>query len=221
MTLFVGALLPGVVGLGVWQLDRAALKHGYEAQYFERMAEAPVLMPDAPGDTDFRRVTLTGTFHTERYFLVDNQVHEGAPGYWVVSLFRAGDGREWLINRGWIAAPRRRDALPEASTPGDPVRVTGVVWPDLGLVPLLAEDDWTPGWPKRVQRLDPVRMAEAAGASAPVEIRLEAGQPGAFIAAATAHDFQATRHEGYAAQWFGLAGVLVIGYIVHGLRRDE
>jgi surfeit locus 1 family protein len=221
MTLFVCAMLPIVLALGAWQLDRAALKRGYEAAYFERMAEAPVPMPAKLSGADFRRVGLAGRFDPERYFLVDNQVHQGRPGYWVVAPFRADDGREWLVNRGWILAPPRRDLLPDVEAPQATVRTTGIVWPDMGLVPLLAEDAWPSGWPKRVQRLDPKRMAAVAGATAPVEIRLEAGQPGALIAAATAHDFRASRHQGYAAQWFGLAAVLVIGYIVHGFRRHE
>jgi cytochrome oxidase assembly protein ShyY1 len=221
MTLLVAVSLPCLIGLGVWQLERAAQKHDYEALYFERMAAAPVPMPESLADIGFRRVVLTGTFDAEWHFLVDNQVHQGRPGYWVISAFRANDGRVWLVNRGWTAAPPRREALPGLITPADPVRITGVVWPDMGLVPLLGEDPWPSSWPKRVQRVDPERMAGTIGAAAPVEIRLEADQPGALVPAAAAHDFRAARHEGYAVQWFGLAGVLVIGYIIHGFRRHE
>lgn len=219
MTLFFAVMLPSLLALGVWQLERAALKRRYERQYFERMAEAPLPVLEVLADADFRRVMLAGTFDAERCFLVDNQVHEGRPGYWVVMPFRADDGSKWLVNRGWIAAPPTRESLPEVTTPEEPVSITGVVWPDMGLVPLLAEDVWPSNWPKRVQRLDAERMAAAAGGSSSIEIRLEAGQPGALIPAATAHDFQVSRHTGYAVQWFGLAGVLGIGYVIHGFRR--
>lgn len=221
MTAFAALMLPVVVSLGFWQLERAALKHGYEARYFERMAEVPRPMPLHLEDGAFLRVSLLGVYDPVRYFLVDNQIHAGRPGYWVVAVFRADDGRTWLVNRGWIAAPALREDLPQVSVPNGQVRVTGVLWPDTGLVPLLAEDRWESAWPKRVQRMDTARMAEVAGASAAMEVRLESREPGVLVPAALGHDFKAETHEGYAAQWFGLAVVLVVGYIVFGFKRNE
>jgi len=221
MTVFTGLMLPVVVSLGIWQLQRAALKHGYEERYFDRMAEASKPMPQDLDDVEFLRVTLRGVYDPVRYFLVDNQIHQGRPGYWVVALFQADDGRTWLVNRGWVAAPSLREDLPAVTIPADPVTITGVLWPDTGLVPLLAEDRWGLEWPKRVQRLDVVRMASTSGATAPVEVRLESATPGVLVAAALGHDFKAQTHEGYAAQWFGLSAVLVVGYIVFGFRRNE
>jgi cytochrome oxidase assembly protein ShyY1 len=46
-------------------------------------------------------------------------------------------------------------------------------------------------------------------------------QPGVLVPAPQAHDFKAVMHRGYATQWFGLALVLSIGYIVYGLRRHD
>lgn len=221
MTVFTVLMLPVVVSLGIWQLQRAALKHGYEERYFDRMAEAPRPMPRDLDDVEFLRVSLRGVYDPTRYFLVDNQIHQGRPGYWVVALFRTDDGRMWLVNRGWVPAPSLREDLPTVTIPVEPVRITGVLWPDTGLVPLLAEDPWGPEWPKRVQRLDVARMASTSGATAPVEVRLESTAPGVLVAAALGHDFKAQTHEGYAAQWFGLGAVLVVGYIVFGFRRNE
>jgi len=221
MTLFAGLMLPVVVSLGFWQLERAALKRGYEARYFDRMAEPALAMPADFTDAEFLRVVLAGTFHPEQYFLVDNQIHDGRPGYWVVAVFSAEDGGRWLVNRGWTAAGQLREQLPVVETPSRPVRITGVLWPDMGMVPLLAEDSWPTDWPKRVQRLDVGRMAEAAEAQRAVEIRLESGQPGALVAATLGHDFKAHVHEGYAAQWFGLGLVLSFGYLIFGFRKHE
>jgi surfeit locus 1 family protein len=222
MTLFVMVMLPTVVSLGLWQLDRAALKRSYEARYFDRMAEPARPVPTNLANMAFLRVSLSGAFDRERYFLVDNQIHEGRSGYWVVAVFAADDGRKFLVNRGWVEAPQFRDQLPSVRVPAGAVTTTGVIWPDTGMVPLLAEDPWAEGWPKRVQRLDIDSMARAVGDEVPaIELRLEAGQPGVDVAATLGHDFKAETHEGYAAQWFGLGGVLIIGYIVFGLRRHE
>ncbi len=53
----------------------------------------------------------------------------------------------------------------------------------------------------------------------PIEVRLEAGQPGVLRAAPLAVGLAAERHAGYAVQWFALAGVVLVGYALYGLRN--
>jgi surfeit locus 1 family protein len=221
MTFFVLAMLPLLIALGAWQLDRAALKKGYEADYFDRMAETPLPIARADLDQAFARVAIQGWFDPDRYFLVDNQIHQGRPGYWVVGLFKTAAGQGWLVNRGWVAAPRLRETLPDVLVPAGRMALVGILWPDTGLVPLLAEDPWSAQWPKRVQRLDIERMAAYFDGVAPVEVRLEPGQPGVAVPATLGHDFKASMHEGYAAQWFGLALVLTVGYLIFGYKRHD
>ena len=100
------------------------------------------------------------------------------------------------------------------------VEVIGAVWPFTGLVPLLDDDAWQGGWPKRVQRLDVERMAVAIEGSA-VEIRLEPGQPGVVVAAPFAAVLSDAMHRGYAVTWFGLALALVGCYVFFGLKRVD
>lgn len=226
MTVFVGLALPVVVGLGFWQLDRAHDKRDLDARYVARLgmpalaAGAALESPASSGasSADFMRVRLRGRFEAGHDYLVDNRVHQGRPGYWVVSRFRGRDDRIYLVNRGWVEAPATRQSLPEIETPRQPLDLVGVIWPDLGLPPLLAEDPWPAGWPRRVQRLDIARMAESEGV-VPAEIRLEPGQPGVFVPAPLDVNFRPERHTGYAVQWFGLGAVLVVGYVVFGRRR--
>lgn len=221
MTLLVGVMLPLVIGLGAWQLERAEEKRAYEDRYYQRvgmLAEAP---PARLEDADFLRVRLRGRFAPGEHFLVDNRVQGGRPGYWVVTRFRSEEGQHWLVNRGWLAAPRDRAELPAVQTPAGTLELTGVLWPDTGLPPLLAPDPWPPGWPKRVQRLDVRRMAAQAPGTVPVEVRLESGQPGAFAAAPVDAVFSPGRHVGYAVQWFALAGALLAAYVVFGFRGSS
>ncbi len=227
MTVFVAVMLPVVVSLGSWQLDRAAEKRGYEQQQLRRLGMPPITARWPLEPPDFQRVRLRGRFEAGRDYLVDNRVHQGRPGYWVVSRFVDDEGRRWLVNRGWTAAPASRQALPRVETPLGPVELVGVLWPDTGLPPLLAADPWPDTWPKRVQRLDVARMAERDAAGAvddsvvPVEVRLEAGQPGALVAAPQDLMFSPAKHLGYAVQWFALAAVLVVGYVIFGFKRGR
>jgi surfeit locus 1 family protein len=222
MSVFVAVMLPTVISLGLWQLERADEKRWYESRQLQRMGDLPRPPPrELDADSAFLRVAIAGRYDPDRYYLVDNRVHGGRPGYWAVSRFQADDGRVWLVNRGWIAGAPGRDALPEVATPWDPVRVVGVVWPDTGLPPLLAPDPWPPQWPKRVQRLDVARMAADGAAVVPVEVRLEPGEPGSLQPAPLDVVFSPAVHHGYALQWFGLGAALAIGYLVFGFRRVE
>jgi surfeit locus 1 family protein len=222
MSVFVAVMLPLVVALGFWQLERAAEKRWYESRQLQRMGQLPQAPPQRlDADIAFQRVVIEGRYDPHRHYLVDNRVHAGRPGYWVVSRFEADDGRIWLVNRGWLAGPASRDVLPDVPTPAGALRVVGVVWPDTGMPPLLAPDPWPAAWPKRVQRLDTARMAEQDPAIADVEIRLEPGEPGVFQPAPLDVAFSPAIHQGYALQWFGLGVALVAGYLLFGFRRLE
>jgi surfeit locus 1 family protein len=221
MTAFVAVMLPLVIGLGFWQLERADEKRWYQTRQMARMGAPPQAAPEnIDAESAFLRVAIEGSFRPGRHYLVDNRVHAGRPGYWVISEFGATDGRIWLVNRGWLAGPQSRDMLPDVPTPAGDVRLVGVLWPDTGMPPLLAADPWPAEWPKRVQRLDIARMAAESGVVA-AELRLEQGEPGVFVGAPIDVQFSPAVHHGYALQWFGLGLALAIGYGIFGFKRLE
>lgn len=221
MTVFVAVMLPLVLSLAFWQLDRRGEKLAYEAQYFDRMGMLPVTPEPAGPYAPFTRLRLQGRYEPTHSFLVDNQVHQGRAGYRVVTSFADQSGRRWLVNRGWVAAAESRAQLPVFDTPEETVALVAVVWPDTGLPPLLGDDPWPTAWPKRVQRLDVAQMAARLEAAQPLEVRLEGGQPGVLAAADLGVDFNPSRHLGYAVQWFGLALALIAGYVIYGFRRHD
>lgn len=217
MTLFTAILLPVLLSLGFWQLNRAEEKREFESLYLDRISA----LATTPGKSvaEFQRLKLTGVYEPEHYYLLDNQSRNGQIGYGVVSVFRTEDGRGWLINRGFVPGDRGRRSLPEISSPVGKVTLIGLVWPELGLLPVFGEDRWAEGWPKRVQRIEVERMAEPFENMMALEIRLEAGSPGVFAPAPIALNMPAAKHTGYAVQWFGLAAALSIGFVVFGFRR--
>lgn len=215
MVLLVLLVLPLLLWLGSWQLDRAQEKRHYEMAYLELQGMLPVVAPADPAKTPFSRLKFSGRYDTTRQVLLDNQVSDGRVGYWVITPFRDDDGRNWLVNRGWVAAPERRDQLPDIAVSELPCELVAVVWPDTGLMPLLQQDPLQQDWPKRVQRLD-LRVLGPLLDSEVVEMRLEAGQPGVLEAAPLLIPVSHRKHTGYAVQWFALAGVLLVGFVVYG-----
>ena len=217
-TLFVVLLLPLLCWLGNWQLERGAQKRALESAYLDSLTRLPVSVEAMDLAQSFQRVRLHGSFAQEA-FLVDNQISQGRTGYWIIQAFDEDSGARLLVNRGFVPGSADRSQLPAIDQPA-PGQVVGALWPFLGLIPVLDEDNWPEGWPKRVQRLDIHRMAETLGAM-PVEVRLEPGQPGVAQAAPFATVLSDAKHKGYAATWFGLAIVLLIGYIAFGVRTAK
>lgn len=85
-TLLVALLLPALVGLGCWQLDREGEKRELLARFEARQVAAPVAINDAlaartPADLAYLPVRLRGRYLAERYLLLDNRVQDGRFGY--------------------------------------------------------------------------------------------------------------------------------------------
>lgn len=207
---FVLVMLPTLVSLGLWQLDRADKKAALEEAFFNQLGS----QVREPGENveAFSRLVLKGEYGMHQY-LVDNQVMQGQVGYWVLQSFNALEGRRYIVNRGWVAAPASRVEMPNVQTPTGVMEIVVLVWPQMGLPPILGADDWPAGRKIRVQRRDIEQMAERSHAL-PMEMRLEAGSAGALRAAPTDLEFGRERHIGYAVQWFGLGAVLVIGWLI-------
>ncbi len=64
-----------------------------------------------PVSSQWRKVTLEGSFSQDKQELVRNRYYEGKFGFEVLTLFRAANGENFWVDRGWVAAG------PNAATP--------------------------------------------------------------------------------------------------------
>ena len=213
MTGLVIVMLPLLLSLGNWQVQRGALKRDLEGQYLDSLTELPKPVSADLMSQPFQALKLNGRYEPEA-FLVDNQVSKGKTGYWVFQVFNEASIGRVLINRGFIASATR-DRLPQVPMPDETVSLVATVWPELGLIPAWGPQEWSSDWPKRIQRVNISRMAVAASVW-PSELRLEAGQPGVLEPAPFASRLSDDTHRGYAATWFGLATAMVLGYLFLG-----
>ena len=131
------------MGLGFWQLDRAAQKRRIAAEYLEHMKEGVVRLSEGMVYTDtlrFRRVRAEGSFDSAHQFLLDNRVHEGVAGYEVVTPFRIeGGSRIALVDRGWVPQGSDRRSLPNTDVGSAPRELNALVthFPQPGCFPPL------------------------------------------------------------------------------------
>jgi cytochrome oxidase assembly protein ShyY1 len=124
-----------------------------------------------------------------------------------------------LVNRGWIAGDPARLELPRVPPVPGQVTVAGTVYVAPGAPYLLAEQQLQPGWPKLLQAIEMDKVAAAVaeldgGAVFPYPVRLAQGQPGALEIDWQVVNVSPDKHRAYAAQWFTMAAVLLIFYLL-------
>ncbi len=221
MTILVALLLPLIVGLGFWQIDRAAQKRAIENARLASFGALPIDESELAHAPTFARVRLEGRYERDRQFLLDNYTRHGRTGYVVVTPFYTVGGKRVLVDRGWILAPPLRSELPDAPPPPGKVSIVCMLW---SVSAAIADTSvWDDGWPKRVEHFDGARMADAIGGAMPEEFRLEEGQPGSLKPIVVGQEMTSTQHIGYAVQWFAMAIALVVAFVAWGVRggREE
>ncbi len=219
LLVFSGVFLPILIGLGVWQLNRAEEKQLLLNQW-QQEAENRAWQDMVSGDlTRGRPLTLTGMYGS-RNWLLDNRTRDGIPGYEVLTEFRPLEGPPVVVNRGWVQAPRTRDQLPQLETPEGIFTLEGRL-SDYPVPPVLVDQPEAGGpGPRRVQSLS----GEAARKEIPdlpdKIVRLSGNrQPGAYRADWEPDLMGPQTHYGYATQWFALAVALTILTIVASYRK--
>lgn len=223
ITLATLVLLPILTGLGFWQLQRAEEKSQLEQEWEQRQAAAPVpleALRGLPGEQlVYRGVQLDGEFLADRYLLLDNRTRQGRFGYEVVGILALAEGGLALVNRGWIPGDASRQTLPDVVWPSGRVQVRGYLYRPPGDPFLLGEQDFGGSWPLRLQALDMTAVAtrlaaEELGEMFPMEVRLQAGQPGALVTDWQLINASPAKHQGYAVQWFSMAAFLLFFWLL-------
>ena len=220
LTLFVVFLLPLLSSLGFWQLDRAEQKTALLKQLETQLAQPPkALVTDHTaanaGITDFSRVFAQGRFKPEKYWLRENQRFHHQLGYHVLMPFVLADNTIIVVNRGWVGGSPFREHIPEFDTPTKDITLIGVA-----SVPsdsaLIQEPD-TPVllWPHKILEADlDIMQNQFQQTLFNKTLRLDVDSPGALQVQWQAVNMSPSKHTAYAVQWFLMAVVLAILYII-------
>ncbi|MCF7697831.1 SURF1 family protein [Loktanella sp. M215] len=215
-------LLMGVVGcsvliaLGVWQVQRLAWKTEILDQITATIVAPPVPLPDDadPVADEYLPVVATGHVTGQTLSVLVSTAENGA-GYRTITGFRTDDGRDIVLDLGFLSLDDRGTALPT----GD-LTVTGnLLWPD-------ETDSWTPApdektgiWfardlPAMAAVLDAqplllvARRIDPASPTVPMPVGIQ-GIP--------------NDHLGYAITWFMLAigWALMTGLLIYRTTRKD
>lgn len=204
-------LLPLLIGLGLWQLQRAdekrdLLLQGTHGDVIYNLSQPS---PQLPG-----RVELQGKLQSKQLLLLDNRIRDGRVGYELLSLFQdAVSGRWGIVNLGWVAAGVDRGVLPALPPLPDFAQQVSLTGMQLTAQPgfMLGTDEWQPGWPKIIQQPDLVRFERLfQRALYPAIVRLTEPVIDSIDTRWALVVMPPEKHLGYAVQWFALALALLL-----------
>jgi surfeit locus 1 family protein len=222
-TVVMVALAALAIALGNWQRHRADEKSAAAALASAAAREAPFDLAAADSDATavlYRVVHGTGEYDAAHGVLIDNKVHGGRPGYDVVTPFRLASGNRYvLVDRGWVAQGPTRKELPSVQTPAGVIEIMGrATIPPRRYLELKADTD---AGPLR-QNLDIERIAASSGLTwvpfvveqtdpviPPDDLLREWPQP----------DFGIESHLSYMVQWYSLAALAIVLWLVLNWRR--
>ena len=214
-------LLLLVLSLGVWQIDRGYNKKELENTFLERQSQ-PVkeIKYNAFLESDlYRNVVLEGKY-LEKIFFLDNKIHNGKPGLKVFSPFETTNNNLVLVSRGWIEL-EDRSKLPTINTTKNVLKLQGVLRPESQDFVLENEEMNNKNNPILLQTVNLSELSNFLGKPlSPYILELSELSESAFVKTWQPINLSSFRHFGYAVQWFGLAVVLIVGYVFF-LRKGE
>lgn len=200
LTLLSGMLLPLLLGLGLWQLQRAEEKAQLNAAIDARLSAQPQQPAELEGMQAYTPVRLPGYYREEVRYL-DNRTRNGRVGYEILQVFVSGKQR-WLVNRGWVPGGADREQLPEVPWPREAKVITGFLYP-------LDDTGEAPAGP-RVQRANRALGEELELAQPDWSVRLSADSDTALLTGWQLVNSPPQRHTAYAVQWFAMAAALLL-----------
>jgi len=209
------------IALGNWQMRRAGERHALAAQHDAAVRAPAIEIPATPVGLDAfagRRVSASGRFDEARTRFLEYRSRRGRFGYEVLTPLKVGAGSmHVLVNRGWVAAGASPGEPPAVSTPAGEVRLEGIA---LVRLPRFLEAG-------AAQPQDRVRQNYGAE-----EFAAETGLPvQPFIVEQWSDtgdgldrnwpraDSGAQKNEMYAFQWYSLAALAAVIYVVLSFRR--
>jgi surfeit locus 1 family protein len=224
---FIATVLLVVLGiaLGNWQERRAAQKIAISQKLASRDADAPIVLgpaitPAAP--MEFRRVRVSGEFLPDWPVFLDNRPYQGRSGFYLLMPLKiTGSDTYVVVARGWL--PRDmgvHDKLPDYATPSGPVAIEGRVTASAGHVLQLGTP--APLKPKAiVQNVEVGEFAQASGLKLQPFFVEQLGprEPGdALVRDWPAPQLGIEKHQGYAFQWYALAAMAFLFFVITGFR---
>ena len=219
-------LLPILIRLGFWQLDRAELKRNLIVLYEQQNKQGPLAVKDnirADAKLNYRAAKIEGTYNSKKQIFLDNKIHNGEVGVDVITPFKLrGSDYSILVNRGWVPTSQDRSILPEIETTQSELILSGKLklLDEKPFFMLGNQYQSNTGWPALVQWINVKDIESKSGLKLlPYLFLLDKDNATGYVRNWKPVFMPPEKSTSYAVQWFALALALVIIYIVVNLKK--
>lgn len=211
------------VKLGFWQIQRAEEKEAMLSMKESFALKEPLQWNETMKlPQHYEHIKVYGTY-LPQLFLLDNQHHQHQFGYDVLSPLLLSNGRVVLIDRGFIAADVTRVTVPQIKIPEGRIEINGSTYhPE--------KNPWTLGdkFEQKTQNTTIIEVFDAKILNQllqkkvyPFIIRLDKDNPNGFVREWATVSMPPQRHLAYALQWFVMAFVVLILFVVLNLKKKN
>ena len=220
--IFAIIFVPITISLGMWQIERANEKKLIIANYDKLLVSAPIALQKNQMLNNWQPIETTGIYE-DTIVYEDNAINNGKAGFKVYHLFRNDDGTFIFIHRGFIERNLIKNNLPEVEIPTEKKLIYGTT---------LFKQNNT--FVKNIEESDS-RIIQEFNASLlidkypmlkdkylhPFLFNLDIRDVNKYQPIEKPVNMTASKHIGYAIQWFGLCAALIILTIYAYRRKGE
>lgn len=220
--IFAIIFVPITISLGLWQIERANEKKVIISNYDKLLVSTPIALQKEQPLENWQPIETVGAYQ-DLIIYEDNAINGGKAGFKVYHLFQNGDGTFIFVHRGFIERNLIKNNLPRIDTPVGKKNIKGTT---------LFKQNNT--FVKNIEESD-IRIIQEFNTSVLIErfpilkdrylhpflFNLDVRDADKFQPIEKPVNMTATKHIGYAIQWFGLCAALIILTIYAYRRKGE
>ena len=220
--IFAIIFVPITISLGLWQIERANEKKVIISNYDKLLVSTPIALQKEQPPENWQPIETVGTYQ-DLVIYEDNAINSGKAGFKVYHLFQNGDGTFMFVHRGFIERNLIKNNLPRIDTPVGKKNIKGTT---------LFKQNNT--FVKNIEESD-IRIIQEFYTSVLIErfpilkdrylhpflFNLDVRDADKFQPIEKPVNMTASKHIGYAIQWFGLCAALIILTIYAYRRKGE
>ncbi len=211
------------IRLGFWQLARADEKEQLLATQHQQATQAPIdWQSGSVPPTQYQPIHVRGHFMPVT-LLLDNQHYQHQFGYDVLTPLVVEKGKVVLIDRGFVPANSNREMLPSITTPTGEMEVVGSAY-------FPSDKNWALGniFDSKQTSLAVIELVDARIVGQflhksvyPFIIRLRPDAAHGFVRDWPVVAMSPSRHFAYAVQWFAMALVILMLYVMLNIKKKS
>lgn len=218
-------VLPVLLNLGFWQLERAEEKRELIALFKQQNELGPLAITSnlrADKKLNYRTAKVAGKYNLDKQIFIDNKIHQGKAGVYVLTPFKIKNSEySILVNRGWVPMVIDRSSLPKIKTAEQELTLNGKIKISTEKPFTVGEQfQSNQGWPALMQWINIIDVEKKSGLKLlPYIFLLDEKEKSGYVRNWKPVVMLPEKSTSYAVQWFSLALALTIIYIVVNLRE--